>query len=178
MRIGQRYGLPLGAAVFYLAAVCQTSQRQQTMLVVTSHKDDVRLQTRVTDGAVLIEIFSESGIGHADFELAAGQTPKRIVMRFYLRGLEELRFAYGETVVTASVSSTGEHGIRQSMSRAGEKPVEAKTLASNSPFWMKVRVASRGKTPLREGYIEAETPEDFLQSGARQASIQWIDFYR
>lgn len=83
-----------------------------------------------------------------------------------------------ETVVSASISSTGEQGIRQSMSRAGEKLVETQALTSNRPFWMRMRVASRGKIPWREGYIEVEAPEDFLQSGARKAFIQWIDFYR
>jgi hypothetical protein len=175
MQIGQRYRLLLGAAVLGMGAVCQTNQ---TMVKITSHKDDARLQTRAADGAAIIEIFSESGIGHADFELAAGQMPKRIIMQFHLRGLEELRFAYGETVVSASISSTGEGSIRQSMSRAGEKPVEAQALTSNSPFGMRMHVASRGKIPLREGYIEVEAPADFLQSGARKASIQWIDFYR
>jgi len=39
-----------------------------------------------------------------------------------------------------------------------------------------MRVASRGKIPLRDGYIEVEAPEDFLQSGARKAAIHWTDF--
>jgi len=173
---GKRYGLLLGAAMIFMGAVCQTSQRDQAMIKVISHQDDARLQTRVTDDDVSIDIFSASGIGQAAFEFVSAQMPKRIIMRFHLRGLEELRFAYGETIVSASIASTGEQGIRQSMSRAGERPME--TLTSSSSFWMKMRVASRDQIPLREGYIEVEAPEDFFKSGARKASIDWIDFYR
>jgi len=176
MMIGKRYWLLLGAAIIFMGAICKTSQRDQAMIKVISHKDDARLQTRVNDDDVIIEIFSENGIGRADFEFVSAQMPKRILMQFHLRGLEELRFAYGETVVSASIASTGEQGIRQSMSRAGERLVEA--LTANSPFWMKMRVASRDQIPLREGYIEVEAPEDFFASGVRQATIQWIDFYR
>jgi len=174
--IDKRYWLLLGAAIIFMGAICKTSQREQAMIKVISHKDDARLQTRVNDDDVIIEIFSESGIGQAAFELVSEQMPKRIVMRFHLRGLEELRFVYGETVVLASIASTGEQGIRQSMNQAGERPME--TLTSSSSFWMKMRVASRDPIPLREGYIEVEAPEDFLQSGARKASIHWIDFFR
>ena len=174
--LGKRYWLLLDAAMIFMGAICQTSQRDQAMIKIISHQDDARLQTCVNDDDAIIDIFSASGIGQADFELVSEQMPKRILMRFHLRGLEELRLAYGEIVVSASMASTGEQGIRQSMSRAGEKPVEA--LTSNSPFWMKMRVTSRDKIPLREGYIEIEAPADFFTSGARKASIDWIDFYR
>jgi hypothetical protein len=176
MLTGKRYWLLLGVAIICMGAICKTSQRDQVMLKVVSHKDDARLEVRGNGTAVIIEIFSASGIGQADFELVSPEMPKRLIMQFHLRGLEELRFAYGETLVSASIASTGEHGIRQNMSRAGERSVEA--LTSNSPFWMKLRVASRDPIPLREGYIEVEAPEDFLKSTMRKASIHWIDFYR
>lgn len=178
MLTDKRYWLLLGAAIICMGAICKTSQRDQVMLKVVSHKDDVRLQVRVNDDNIIIEIFSASGVGQADFELVAPEMPKRIIMQFHLRGLEELRFAYGQTVVSASIASTGEKRIRQSMSRAGERPTEAQALTSNSPFWMEIRVVSRDPIPLREGYIEVEAPADFFASGARQVTIQWIDFYR
>jgi len=176
MLTGKRYWLLLGAAMICMGAVCKTSQRDQVMLKVVSHKDDARLEVRGNDTNAVIEIFSASGIGQAEFELVSPEMPKRIIMRFHLRGLEELRFAYGETVVLASIASMGDNGVRQSMSRAGEKPLQ--TLTANSPFWMKMRLVARDKIPLHEGYIEVEAPEDFLKSGARKASIQWIDFFR
>jgi len=175
MLIGKRYWLLLGAAIIFMGAICKTSQREQAMVKVISHKDDARLQTRVNDDDVIIDIFSASGIGQAAFEFVSAQMPKRILMRFHLRGLEELRFAYGETVISASISSTGDNDIHQSISRAGGEFVATQ---ATSLYWMKLRVASRDKIPLREGSIEVEAPEDFFASGARQATIQWIDFYR
>jgi len=148
------------------------------MIKVISHKDDSRFHVRVDGDKAIIEIFSESGIGDAAFEFIDQPMPKQLAMRFHLRGLEELRFAYGETVVTVALSSTGDNDIRQSMNRAGGEPATTQALTETSPYWMKLRVASRDKIPLREGYIEVEAPKDFLQSGARQASIRWTDFYR
>jgi hypothetical protein len=174
----KRFWLLLGAAIIFMGVTCKTSQQSQAMVKVMSHKEDARLQARVDSDGVIIEIFSASGIGQADFELVSEQMPKRIELRFHLRGLEELRFAYDEIIVTSSLSSTGEQGIRQSLSRAGEKPIEAQTITANSPYWMKLRVVSQSKIPLQDGYIEVEAPEHFLKNGTRKASIQWIDFYR
>lgn len=156
---------------------CKTSHRHAAMVKIVSHKNDARLQIRQEQGAAIIDIFSESGIGEAAFEFIPDSLPSKILLRFHLRGLEELRFAYGETVISAAISSTGQHEIRQSLSQAGERPMEA--LTTSSPFWMKLRVVSREpKIPLRDGYVEVEAPQDFLSSGARNATIHWIDFYR
>jgi hypothetical protein len=175
--LGRRF-LPLPCvAVMLCGAACKIFQNREAMVKIISRQDDARLATRLENEAAIIEIFSASGIGAAVFEFIPGLLPPKILLRFHLRGLEELRFAYGETEVKASIASTSDNAIRQSISRAGEKPMEM--LTANSPFWMKLRVASRDqKIPLREGYIEVEAPADFLRSGARQVKIHWIDFYR
>lgn len=159
-------------------AGCEFSPRDPTMIRVISHNAEARFKVAVEADGAVIEIFSPQGIGQAAFEITAPNAPEKILLRFHLRGLEELRFAYHETVVTASMTSSDKHDIRQNLSRAGEKPANPQVISSSSPFWMQIRVKSRGAIPLREGYIEVEAPADFLQSGARQASIQWIDFYR
>ena len=168
--------LPLsGAAILLCGTACKIFQHREAMIKVISHKDDSRFHVRVDGDKAIIEIFSESGIGDAAFEFIDQPMPKQLAMRFHLRGLEELRFAYGETVVTVALSSTGDNDIRQSINRAGGESVATQAA---SPYWMKLRLASRDKIPLREGYIEVEAPEDFFASGARKISIQWIDFYR
>lgn len=168
----------LGCAALLLNSDgCETSHRHAAMVKIVSHQNDARLQIRLQQNAAIIDIFSESGIGEAAFEFIPDSLPPKILLRFHLRGLEELRFAYGETVISAAISSTGEHAIQQSLSRAGERQME--TLTASSPFWMKLRVVSREqKIPLRDGYVEVEAPADFLRSGARNATIHWIDFYR
>lgn len=172
----QRYGLLLGAAIICMGAICKTPQRDQAMLKIVSQKNDAQLQVHGNAESVIIDIFSESGIGQAEFELLSPVMPKQLVMQFHLRGLEELRFGYGKTVITASLASTGEHGIRQRLSRIGEEPVQV--LTSNSPFWMKIRMAPHNPISVSKGYIAVEAPADFFVSGARQAAIHWTDFYR
>lgn len=176
MLTNKQYWLLLGAAIICMGVICKTPQRDQAMLKIVSQKNDAQLQVHGNDENVTIDIFSESGIGQAEFELLSPEMPKQFVMQFHLRGLEELRFGYGETVITASLASTEERGIRQSMHRAGKESVQA--LTSSSPFWMKIRVASRNPISLSEGFIAVEAPKDFLAGGARQATIHWIDFYR
>jgi len=172
-----RLFLLAGTALVLGAATCETPHRQ-IMIKVISQKDDAQIQIAVDHERALIQIFSAGGIGHAGFEITSRELPQHIALRLHLRGLEELRFAYDETVVTVSLSSTGEQDVQQSVSRVGEGPVKAQTVTANSEYWMKLRVVSKSKIPLQDGYIEVEAPKAFLQSGMRQASIHWIDFYR
>ncbi len=174
--MGRRF-LPLPCvAIMLCGAACKVFQSREAMVKVISHKNDAQLVVRRDGDLAIIEIFSESGIGEAAFEVIPDSLPQKILLHFHLRGLEELRFGYGEIVITASIASTGERGIRQSMHRAGEEPVHA--LTPSSPFWMKIRVASRNPISLNERFIAVEAPEDFLAGGARHATIHWIDFYR
>jgi len=148
------------------------------MIQVISDKEDARIKVEANEDSAVIQIFSPKGIGRAGFEIISRDLPKKILMRFHLRGLENLRFEYGEIVVTAALSSAGDNAVRQTINSAGGEPVVTPTLASSSPYWMKMRVVSRDKIPLREGYIEVEAPEHFIKGGYRHASIHWIDFYR
>jgi hypothetical protein len=161
-----------------LLMTCHPSLQSAAMLKAISNKADARIKVSMSQDTARVDIFSESGIGNADIEITSKALPQQIVFRFHLRGLEELRFAYGNTVVTASLSSSEQHEVRQSLSRTGEMPIESQVLASNSTYWMKVRDVSLDKIALQDGYIEVEVPEDFLVSGIRRASIRWIDFYR
>lgn len=169
------------AAVLDLAA-CGGLQQNEIMLKVNAAKPDARFKVEVDNENAVIEIFSESGIGSATIEVTSENLPKKIIMRFHLRGLEELRFSYDETVITASLSSTNVPQIRQSFSRAGERPIKEAAITADSPYWLKIcLVSSDGapdKIPLQNGYIEAEAPENFLKGGHRQATMHWIDFYR
>jgi hypothetical protein len=174
--------LSAGAAFVLGLAACGGSQQNGIMIKVNTAKPDARFKVEVNNGNAVIEIFSESGIGSAVIEVTSEVSPKKIIMRFHLRGLEALRFSYDENVVTASLSSTSVPQIRQSFSRAGERPIKETAIAADSPYWMKMRVVSsdgaHDKIPLQNGYIEVEAPEDFLKNWHRQAAIQWIDFYR
>lgn len=169
--------LLVGIALLLNGNACETFHRPAAMVKIVSHQNDARLQIQMEGETAIINIFSESGIGEAALEFIPDSVPQKILLRLHLRGLEELRLAYGETVVSVAMASTDDHNIRQSVRQAGEKAVE--TLTANSPFWMKLRVVSHAqKIPLREGYIEVEAPADFFASGARNATVHWVDFYR
>jgi hypothetical protein len=104
------------------------------MLDVNAAKPDARFKVEVENENAVIEIFSESGIGSAVIEVTSEALPAKIIMRFHLRGLEELRFGYAETVITASLASTNAQQIHQSFSRAGERPIKETAIAAGSPL--------------------------------------------
>ena len=127
---------------------------------------------------VVIDVHSQSGMGSAHVEHVSGALPESIVVRLYLKGLEEFRLSYDGTTITASVSSGDSHNVFQSAAgpEAGERPI-----TPGSPYWMDVRIVTDQETPhipLDQGYFEVALPKDFLQEGRRSFSIRWIDFYR
>jgi hypothetical protein len=140
--------------------------------------------TRITVGAeaqqTVVQVFSPSGIGGANIEVTSAALPQKLVLRFHLRGLEELRFTYGDMVVTARISSAEERAISQSY-RGGRGGAQEQSIAETSPYWMPIRIVPSGAQatpPPQEGYIEVEAPADFIARGQRTFSIRWIDFYR
>ena len=129
----------------------------------------------------IIQIISQGGIGSADVEIVSEKLPKRIIMQFYLQGLESLRFTYNKTAVNVSLSKAEDIDPVESVVREDDATV-SKPITSDSPYWMKVRLVSNTGSPvsipLQEGYIEVEVPPSFSAAENHQFSIQWIDFYR
>jgi len=148
-------------------------------LTASPTRSDTTLTVETEGQQALIHIHSPGGIGGAAIEITSAQRPEKITLRFYLHGLEELRFTYADTLITASVASTGEHNISQ-MVRQASQPEQP--LSPDSPFWLKIRLVtedgSPGNIPLPNGYIEVEAPPDFIQSQEGKFAIEWIDFYR
>lgn len=169
---------PCSAALLCWAA-CRSVQQNAIMLKAIPGKADARLTVAINNDSALVEIFSVSGIGRADLEAAAPALPQKLILRFHLRGLEELRFAYDEKIIALSLSSAPEQGVRQTLQQGGG---QTQSLTAQSPYWMKVRVVApegeKDKRPLPAGYIEVEAPPDFLAGQHRKASLHWIDFYR
>ncbi len=139
-----------------------------TFDVSTQKAEDVVTVEIGADGQTAVfDITSPSGIGGAEVELLSGIWPEEIRLRFHLRGLEEMRFAYDEVQVTASVSSTGAGEVRQAVSLAGQ-PVQPITAVS--PYWLPYQRQS--------GVFEFLLPADFYQAAPAAFSLNWIDFYR
>lgn len=161
-------------------AACSASPQERVTLNVLSHQQDARIAVDVDSERAIIDIVSPSGIGNAEFEITSQALPKKIILRMHLRGLEELQFNYGKTVVIGSIASTQGNRIRQHRRDAGS--IELQPILPDSPYWMKIDIVAPDGAPkaipLQSGYIQVEAPEDFVQGQIHRFYIQWVDFYR
>jgi hypothetical protein len=162
-------------------SACSVLAADGRLALAAVARPDDRITWTVTENTLYFDIHSPSGIGHAVIRMMAGQYPQRIILRFHLDGLEELRFAYGTVVVTVSILSMGARAVQQQVALdAGE---EMQAIAPDSRYWMKTRLlAEQAPSPtpgaLIDGYIEVEPPPAFLRSQQPTFSIAWIDFFR
>jgi hypothetical protein len=157
---------------------CGSTGGSAVALQASADRPDARVTASGDARQAVVEIFSPSGIGGASVEITSAAVPQTIVLRLHLRGLEELRFSYGDTTIAASLSSAGDNTTQQTYRGNGQE----QTIAEGSPYWMNVRLVpadgSPAAIPLQKGYIEVEAPPDFLAHGQTKFAIQWIDFYR
>lgn len=130
-------------------------------------EDAVTVEIGADGQTAVFDITSPSGIGSAEIELLSGEWPGEIRLRYHLRGLEEMRFAYDDVQVTVSVSRTGTGEIRQQVSVAGQP---AQPITADSPYWLPYQRES--------DTFEFLLPADFYQVAPAAFSLNWIDFYR
>lgn len=131
----------------------------------------------------VFEIFSPGGIGEAEIKLVSGAPPEKLLLQFYLKGLEELRITAANTALLISVSSHGDFAVRQSIRTEDNDSASWKLLDAGSEYWTDVRIVNgEGKAgneiPLQNGYFEAALPEHFIKNKIFVFSLRWIDFYR
>src|SRR5689334_15585107 len=107
----------LAACAVLALSSCGTASRERVTLNVVPNQPDTRIVVDADAERADIQIFSPRGIGGADAKFTSAALPRRVVMRFHLRGLEELRFTYGGITVTASLASVG-GALRQSRGTA------------------------------------------------------------
>jgi hypothetical protein len=128
----------------------------------------------MSEDAVRFDVVSESGIGGASVALAGlGSWPQRVMLRFHLAGLEELRFHYGETTILVAVPNAEGAPVRESVLEADGSE---RQLAPDSPLWMEVQVERSGATVVE--YVEVAASDDFHKGGFREFDVHWIDFDR
>jgi len=154
---------------------------------VVPNKPETAIAYRTEGDAVIFDIFSQSGVGGVDVSLTAGAMPKQMLLRFHLKGLESLQFAYKETTaspettIALAVSSTGVHETQETVVQNGGS-AQTTSLTPDSPYWMAVSITpAEGATasiPLADGYFEVTPPADFVQGDYHKFTLKWIDFYR
>lgn len=144
----------------------------------TARGDGNSAEVALSGRGVVVDIYSNRGIGAATVELTGGPAPDTVELRLHLRGLEELRLSYGEAAVVASVASGPGHAVSQR--RVGADGSE-EPLDPAHPAWLAIRIVAPEADPaipLREGHIAVAVPRDALSGPEGAFSIQWVDFFR
>jgi hypothetical protein len=116
---------------------------------------------------VTFDVHSARGIGSARITQTGGAAPEHITLRLHLRALEHFKFTFDNQSVEIEIPTPGtDHTPRESVSPDGA-------------LYMPVKIFSRDDAyPIQEGYIQIELPRAYFDAGAREFSIEWIDFYR
>jgi hypothetical protein len=156
-----------------LLASCSIAPLSMPPITVVTEGDNNQVTPVQEDGATIIDVQSPVGIGGADITFLAEPLPAEILLRFHLRGLEDLRFRYGETEIALAVSSMQDRSVRENLVAPDgtETPIEP-----GDPHWMDVEVVNGYLSP--ETRIEVTVPPDFHVTEQSRFQIHWIDFYR
>ena len=144
-----------------------TSSQPGDTVTITSEQD-----------VSIIDINSPSGIGSARVDFVSGPFPQKIIARLHLKGLEEFRLLYADTVIIASASSgSAFNNDNQRILLSGTE----ESILPGQPLWMEIRVVSdqmAQNIPLEEGYFEITFPQEFTEKAGTSFEIQWVDFFR
>jgi hypothetical protein len=154
-------------------------KKQAAKFKITTKKADDSVEVRVEKGRTVFAVKSPFGISQAVIERVEGKWPEAVVLRLYLKGLENFRASNGKVTLKAAVSvQDGKFKVRLWKDRKEDAPLDKK-----SPFWMDIRIlGSDGKParqiPLKGGYFEMRLPRAFFEGNPKAITLTWIDFYR
>jgi hypothetical protein len=145
---------------------------------VSSSKPGDTVTITSEENVTIMEVNSPGGIGSARFELVSGAWPQKMIARLHLKGLEEFRLLYADTIIAASASSGSSFntGDQRVILSGAEEPVPP-----GHPLWMDIRIVSDQTSPgipLEEGYFEITFPREFIAKAVSSFEIQWVDFFR
>ena len=136
---------------------------------------------QLEQGATIVNIVSETGIGGTKLIRTGDSWPQRLRVRLRLRGLESFRMTAGgaaagdDTTVEWSVASTRSHDVRTTLIRGRQET----PLGKDDPLYAELRIVSDDiKIPLASGYFEVTVPAKLLAANPRELQLRWIDFYR
>jgi len=155
---------------------CADQPGEPANIEVAAASEDAAISVEAQPEAVVIAIRDPSGIGQAEFTHTGGEFPERVFFQLYLKGLEQVQLAYGETLVEASLASRPGYPVTQNLAPSGE------ALQEGSPYWLAIAIVPQDgaepSIPLQSGYLQVEPPADFYQKQPEHWSLSWVDFYR
>lgn len=168
----------LAMLISVLLTACIRSNESDPQFSVTSSEPGDTITITYKDNISIIDINSPSGIGSARVDFVSGPFPQKIIARLHLKGLEEFRLLYADTVIIASASSgSAFNNDNQRILLSGtEEPI-----LPGQPLWMEIRIVSdqtAQNIPLDEGYFEVTFPQEFMENAGNSFEIQWVDFFR
>ena len=162
-----------------VAAFSQALDRAGAVtLAVTPRSPDTTWSVTIAGQQAIIDLFSSKGIGSAGVEVTSSAMPASIIIRFHLRGLENLRFTYASTTIEGSLSSLSGRAVYETV-RTGSADAPPQAIGPGSPYWMPMTVVtSQTPAPEQVASIEVQAPADFIEGRHTSFAIDWVDFYR
>jgi hypothetical protein len=145
----------------------------------TTRRKDDSVEVRADKDTSVVTVQSPFGISQAVIERQEDAWPEAVVLRLYLKGLENLRASNGKVTVDAAVSiQDGKPQVR--VWKDGQ---ENAPLDERNPFWTDIRILGNdGKPardlPLKGGYFEVTLPRPLFEGNPKSITLNWIDFYR
>jgi hypothetical protein len=145
---------------------------------VRTKRDDDRVNVKFENDKVIFSIHSPFGNSQATIEPKGGKRPDAVVLRLYLKGLENFKVTNGKVTLEGSASlQNGKPRVR--LWKDGQKDMP---LDAESPYWIDVRFLDgdgkpANETPLTNGGFELMLPKAFVEDNPR-ITVGWIDFYR
>lgn len=148
---------------------------EQAVVQTNTRKPDDSIQAKSDNGVMILEVRSNSGIGRGAVSLTRGHWPEKVVLRFYLSGLESLGITSGKRRLSGSVLSHSGNTKRLDLNEDGKK-------GPQDPGTKIVVCDASGKAvqgmPPDGGYFEIAVPKPLLESGSKRLELSWIDFFR
>ncbi len=171
-RLGALLAVVLTGSILAACAATPAAGPATPEFQIATDKQDNVVTAAVDGDRLLVDVQSASGIGSAGVRAADGAMPPAVVMRFHLRGLEQMTFAFGDAVVKLSVPSGGDRPVMQSVVEQGQE----RPITPESPYWMEVaQTTADGSTG---SVFEVSSPQAFADAPTANFTAGWIDFYR
>ncbi|HRA89374.1 MAG TPA: hypothetical protein PK992_14915 [Planctomycetaceae bacterium] len=129
------------------------------------------MDVQIENGNAVFSVHSPFGISQTTTERLDEKWPNIVVLRLYLKGLENFKVTNGTITLEAAVSS---QDVR--IWKDGKEDIP---LDSKSPYWMEIRIVGKVETiPPNDGYFEMQLPKVFFEGNPKSITVNWIDFYR
>lgn len=167
--------LTVGLLTVVIAAT--TTVAATPSFTITTKRDNDRVEVKIDQNKAILSIRSPFGISDAVIERRGEKWPDAVVIRLYVKGLENFQVSNGKAKLEASVSS------QDAKARLWKDAKEDAPLDAQSSLWMEIRmVGSDGQLaktiPLQDGYFEMQLPRAFLDGNPKAITMNWVDFYR